>query len=187
MINTFVFDFFDVIRTDPSKSWMMQHKIKRTGKYSELFHKLDLGEIEQEDFLKSLSKFSNVAEKEIVQHYDNTDVVADSVIELIEKLKKNYKIGLLSNAPSKYLRGILNKHCHNDLFDVVVISSEVRLIKPSAEAFHHILNKLKSKPEETVFVDDNIDNVQAAEKLGIIGIHFENGQQLKVEKLTIII
>ncbi|HET9174191.1 MAG TPA: HAD family phosphatase [Candidatus Saccharimonadales bacterium] len=181
MITTIIFDFFDVIRTDPAKALFKQYGIERTGKYSQLFHRLDLGEIEQNEFFTSLSKLSGVDEIKIIEHYADTYVANDNLLILIEDLKKNYKIGLLSNSPRTYLRDILKKHDLEKLFDEVVISSEINLLKPSPEAFNYTLKKLNSSPAETIFIDDTVQNVEAAQKLGIGGIHFKSVTQLKTE------
>jgi HAD superfamily hydrolase (TIGR01509 family) len=179
MFTTIIFDFFDVIRTDPSKAWLKQNGIERTAQYDKLFKRLDLGEIVQEEFINTLSKYSGMTEEAINSYYDSTELIDEATIHLIKRLKPHYKIGLLSNAPSKYLRNILKKHSHEGLFDKIVISGEVKLVKPSSEVFHHILEKLESKPQETIFIDDNIKNVRAAEELGITGVQFINGSQLE--------
>jgi putative hydrolase of the HAD superfamily len=58
-----------------------------------------------------------------------------------------------------------------ELFDGVVISGEVGMRKPNAEIFHHALELLDLRPEECAFIDDIADNIQAAERLGIVGVH----------------
>jgi HAD superfamily hydrolase (TIGR01509 family) len=188
MFTAIIFDFFDVIRTDPTNKWLNQNGIKKSGNYAKLCMDLDMGKIHMDEFFKTLSDYSGLSERSIIEHYENTEVVDEITLQLVEGLKQKYKIGLLSNAPSKYLRNLLLEHSHDDLFDEVVISAEVKLAKPSSEAFNHIMRRLKSKPNQTIFVDDNIENVNAAEKLGITGIHFKSGAQLKSElkKLKVI-
>jgi 2-haloacid dehalogenase len=68
-----------------------------------------------------------------------------------------------------------------DWFDGMVISGEVRMIKPDPRIFAHVLEKFGLVPGETVFVDDNAENVRAAEAAGFIGIVFENPEQLREE------
>lgn len=58
-----------------------------------------------------------------------------------------------------------------DLFDAVVISSEVGLRKPDERIFRHALGLLGLDAAECVFIDDIAHNVRAAEALGIRGIH----------------
>ncbi|TDB95318.1 HAD family phosphatase [Actinomadura sp. 7K534] len=58
-----------------------------------------------------------------------------------------------------------------DLFDAVVISSEVGMRKPDERIFRHALEMLGAEPAECVFIDDIEHNIRAAERLGIRGIH----------------
>ncbi len=58
-----------------------------------------------------------------------------------------------------------------DIFDQVVISSEVRLRKPDPAIFRHALDLLGLEAAECAFVDDIRPNVEAAERLGITGVH----------------
>jgi putative hydrolase of the HAD superfamily len=59
-----------------------------------------------------------------------------------------------------------------ELFDAVVISSEVRLRKPDPAIFHHAVELLGLRPDECAFIDDIEHNVRAAEELGITGVHY---------------
>lgn len=52
-------------------------------------------------------------------------------------------------------------------FKKVFISSEIGLRKPDAEAFHYILNEIAIAPEEMLFFDDSLENIEGADKLGI--------------------
>jgi putative hydrolase of the HAD superfamily len=67
-----------------------------------------------------------------------------------------------------------NEYPHDlfaDLFDAVVISSEVGMRKPDERIFRHALELLGTDPAECVFIDDIEHNIRAAERLGIRGIH----------------
>ena len=59
----------------------------------------------------------------------------------------------------------------DQMFDAVVISGEVGMRKPEPEIFAHVLELLDVRAEETVFVDDLRPNVEAAEALGLVGVH----------------
>jgi putative hydrolase of the HAD superfamily len=58
-----------------------------------------------------------------------------------------------------------------DLFDAVVISSEVGMRKPEERIFLHALAGLGLEPQQCVFIDDIEANVAAAQALGMIGLH----------------
>jgi putative hydrolase of the HAD superfamily len=64
-----------------------------------------------------------------------------------------------------------------ELFDAVVISSEVGMRKPDARIFHHAAGSLGLAPGECVFVDDIEHNIRAAEAVGMIGVHHVTPEQ----------
>ena len=105
------------------------------------------------------------------------DGVDPSIISFIKELKGSYKTALLSNAWS--LTRMYLKEYYNvlDLFDEVIISSEVKLAKPDPAIYQKMLNLLHIQPEEAIFVDDMQVNVDAANALGIRGVHFKSSAQ----------
>jgi FMN phosphatase YigB (HAD superfamily) len=74
--------------------------------------------------------------------------------------------GLLSNSWG----GEYPRHMFADLFDVVVISSEVGMRKPEPQIFLHAAELLGLSPQACVFIDDIEANIDAAEQVGFTGI-----------------
>jgi epoxide hydrolase-like predicted phosphatase len=92
--------------------------------------------------------------------------------KLIKELKaKGYKIYALSNMSKEYIE-FLRKLPVFECFDAQVISSEVGLGKPDRKFYEHLLTHCELNPAETIFIDDRKDNVEAAEELGIVPVHF---------------
>jgi epoxide hydrolase-like predicted phosphatase len=89
-------------------------------------------------------------------------------------LHSSYKTGLLSNAFSTLRSYITQVWQFADAFDDMVISAEVGMVKPEARIFHLALARLKVEPEAAVFVDDFLENVEAARALGMQGVHFQD-------------
>ena len=67
------------------------------------------------------------------------------------------------------------------LIDKIVVSGEVKQLKPNPEIFHTLLNTFNLKAEESLFIDDNLKNVEGAKAVGINAIRFENSEKLKEE------
>lgn len=103
------------------------------------------------------------------------------LIEIIKKLKENYKIALLSNNISA-MREDLDRYSITDLFDEIIISAEVGFQKPQPEIFEILFKKLGVESSEVVFVDDSKSSLFGAEKIGYIPILFTDNENLK-EKL----
>lgn len=86
----------------------------------------------------------------------------------LRKIKDSgLRTGLVSNSwGNDYPR-----HLWDELFDVVVISAEVGLRKPDERIFRHALDELGLRPQDCVFIDDIEYNIQAAEAMGMVGLH----------------
>lgn len=180
MTKTIIFDFFDVIRTDSYKGWLARRGQLLEGEYLEVNRKMDRGEIDVRGFMEHLSRLTGHSIEQIEEDMEAATKIDYDVLMLIETLRsKGYPIGLLSNAPSEFIRDIFAQHDLERYFDTIVISSEVGLIKPEPEIFHYILEEMSARPEEAVFVDDNPHNVKAAETLGIAGIIFKDALTLQ--------
>ncbi|HEX7395135.1 MAG TPA: HAD family phosphatase [Anaerolineaceae bacterium] len=117
----------------------------------------------------------------------SSDRVDEELIDFIQSLRQNYKIGLLSNAfidarpsLSKRFPGLLN------VFDEVVFSYEVKIAKPDPRIYSLMLDKLGLEPENAIFVDDFRDNVEAAHALGIHAIQFRNSRQARQAVLEVL-
>ena len=95
-----------------------------------------------------------------------------------------YRVALLSNMPGDHQRH-LDIHC--DWFPTFhhrTFSGPLKCAKPNPEIYHHTLDGLGVKADETVFIDDNTDNIAAARALGLHSIHFKNAQQAAAEIKT---
>lgn len=180
-----VFDFFDVIGGDPFKRWLKVNGFERAGEFEESSRLVDIGHISEHEFYQRLSELSGKTVKSVEEAFAEAKFIDKEVVELVEKLSKNYKTGLLSNSSSEYLRPILEQHDLARLFDEIVISSEVGIVKPTEEIFHHVLQKLGVKPENTLFIDDSPRNVAAAASLGIQAIPFRHAKGLKQDLLKL--
>lgn len=98
--------------------------------------------------------------------------------------KNNYKLGLVTNTSGVVLRrneleffGFYLR----DLFDTVVVSSEVHTLKPEKEIYLLTLERLNSVPEKTIFIDDSSRYLEGTEKLGITTIKYTNLEQLLLD------
>ncbi len=102
------------------------------------------------------------------------------IIDVVKKLKENYKLGVLSNNVEEWMEKIRGMIDLKGLFDVVISSHKVGMAKPHKDFFMLCLEKLGNlKPEECLFVDDRDKNIEAAKEIGFNAIKFENPEQLK--------
>jgi epoxide hydrolase-like predicted phosphatase len=100
------------------------------------------------------------------------------MVDLVRRLHGRYRTGLLSNTSARDPQQLLGRHDLQGLFDVVVFSAAVGLVKPDPAIYRLALDRLGTAPQATVFVDDYGPNVQAAAGLGIQAIHFVGYEEL---------
>ncbi len=115
---------------------------------------------------------------EIEREYLDTHLTIDQeFLELAVKFKSRCKMALLSNDVAEWSTYLRQKHGLNEIFDEVIISGDVGLRKPDKKIFNLLLERIKSSPENCLFVDDNLHNLTAASELGIRTIRFVRGEE----------
>ncbi|MBS1842331.1 MAG: HAD family phosphatase [Acidobacteria bacterium] len=102
---------------------------------------------------------------------------------LFESLRKNFRLGLLSNTDSIHVAHLEATYDFFRFFpkSARTYSCSVGSSKPSPLIFRDALKALRSKAEESVFIDDIRDYVEAARTLGMKGIHYQDPVQLRQE------
>ena len=103
-------------------------------------------------------------------------------VKLFTDLSKKYSLWLLSNTNPKHIQDeIEKKYLFPSLVDGAIYSFDVGCRKPDKEIYDILLKNSKSKPNECVFIDDLIENVHAAQLLGIKGIHYKDQSNLIID------
>ena len=101
--------------------------------------------------------------------------------ELIKSLKENGfpVIYGLTNWSAETFPPVREKYEIFSLIDHIVCSGEEKLLKPDPKIYQTLLERYNLKPEESVFIDDNINNVKGAIDMGMKSIRFVNAEQLQ--------
>lgn len=105
----------------------------------------------------------------------------DENVKLLPELKKNNRLYILSNFHEEAFNYITNKYSFFELFDGMVVSYEVKLIKPERKIYEILLSRYSLVPQDTIFVDDTEENIKAAQELGINGLLYKS--ELSLEDL----
>lgn len=135
-----------------------------------------VGEVSEEEHWQNVMKVLKLPAAEYPRVRDEFfagDVIDRNILNLLRSIKPKYKTGLISNAWSG-LRAYIEREKFDDAFHHMVVSAEVKAVKPDPKIYRIALERLQVKPNEAVFVDDLIENIEACEKLGMKGIHFRN-------------
>jgi len=129
------------------------------------------GEIKNDSELESFIRKETGKEipvKEIFELIIKSQAIPNENIELVKKLKKSYKIGILSNNAKEWVAEVLKRRKIEDLFDSVIVSSEVCSRKPDPIIYFEALKSLVVKPDEAIFVADELsEDLVTASGLGM--------------------
>lgn len=106
------------------------------------------------------------------------DRMDTELIAWLDNIRPQYKTALLSNAwPEARVTVRKNYPGSLNVFDLVIFSAEVQLAKPEEKIYRLVCQRLGVRPEEAVFVDDVLENVEGARKIGMLGVRFLNPHQ----------
>jgi len=112
------------------------------------------------------------------RRYHADEAINHDVVNLLRRFYGRYQLAVLSNNPPG-----LDQWLHDwgirDLFDVVFCSGDEGLVKPDAASYQAVLQRLRVRPEEAVFIDDTLDHVLAARRLGLRGVLFTTAEALE--------
>ena len=91
---------------------------------------------------------------------------------------------ILSNMGDNVLENMKREFDWLRRFDVLVWSFQLRMAKPDPAIYLHLLKELDTRPEETLFLDDRLVNVEAAQALNIVAIQFSTVDRLREDLIA---
>lgn len=159
-------------------------------KFAELYYKnyhlheqLEKDEISVEDFTNTMLNWLNhkVTAEEFYHIYSDMFSPNKEVIELLPKLKLNYKLFLLSNTNYIHQKYGWQQYEFLKYFDKLLLSQELKTRKPEQTIFKKAQEIIGCKPAELFFTDDVAEYVEAAKKSGWDAVQFTGFDSLQTE------
>lgn len=187
MIKAIIFDCFGVLLQREGHEFYKTVKNKETQKQiNKLEIQADLGEISEDEFNEQVAELTHTTPAKVqaeTSKYDRNQ----ELLNFIHEMRENkYKISVLTNVSKDTISRFFTSDEQRNLFDDVVISSEVGLVKPDAEIFTLAARRLALSPGECVFVDDTAANCRAAAEAGIQAVaYMGNTHTIKTLKMLI--
>jgi HAD superfamily hydrolase (TIGR01509 family) len=177
MITTLIFDCFGVICDHVIGGWYHANRLEKgfpDENIKNVLHKFDLGEFSEDDIVDYFSKYDGVnsTKEELREQIDSYLNINLPLTKIIKELRnKKFKTVLLSNANASFFERKLYPTYPEfvKLFDKIIISSEVKMVKPNKNIFEYALQKIASQPSESLFIDDSSANVDGAIACGMHG------------------
>lgn len=184
-IKAVIFDCFGVLVASSEES-LFDVFPQHSEKLAKLHRDANIGLVDKKGFLVGIKQITGMSIKEqTLHHYCNVDSrdVNKSALDWASQLKDSgkFKLGLLSNVGRGWLDNFLKINSVKGLFDVEILSGEVRMMKPDPKIFLHMAARLKVKPSECIMIDDREDYIEGALLAGMQGIIFRSTKQAKSE------
>ncbi|MFO7923716.1 MAG: HAD family phosphatase [Bacteroidales bacterium] len=153
------------------------------------FHLYETGRISSREFRDELRKHAgrDIPDKDIDRAWTAMLVdMHEENIRIIEKLKRLYRLFLLSNTNAIHIETLLDSKEKGEgfsrlteLFEKLYYSHEVKMRKPDREIFDHVLKDAGLKAENVLFIDDSVHNVEAARTAGLQAYHHKANTSLR--------
>jgi putative hydrolase of the HAD superfamily len=105
----------------------------------------------------------------------------DTVALLRSLHRRGIPLYCLSDMPVSVYAHVRLRHEFWDAFSGIIISGEVKMMKPEREVFEHLLTRFKLDPRQTVFIDDLPLNIEGARAVGLHAIQFRDAAQCAQE------
>ena len=182
MIRALIFDCFGVLYVDPLGELEGQVGADRRAAFQDIQRAYQYGYSDTADYVEQLSEVTGLSSAKLTSLMTGQHTRNDELLRAIQSLKRQYKIGLLSNIG----RGMLNElfgDKEKALFDTMVLSSEESIAKPDPQIFRLVADRLGCATHECVMIDDSKTNCQAAVSVGMAAILYEHTKQC-LEELT---
>lgn len=183
MIKAVIFDFYSVLAirdTGPFREAYFPNDPDKIAQSKKLRDRLGKGLIGYDDFISGLAKIAGVDEETVLKYTEEYEPNSELLKYIKTSLKPKYKLGIISNAGDDRITQILGQP-NSQLFDDIVLSYKVGIIKPEAQIYEMSAKNLGVKAEECVFVDDILSYCQGAENTGMNTIWYQDFKQMKVE------
>ena len=105
----------------------------------------------------------------------------DGIESIVRSLGEEYRLAILSNTNPIHFGHIKKKYAVIELFEHIILSYEIGVMKPAALAYEKLIAATSKSPLKHLFIDDRIENITAAQEIGIDGIHYRSVDNLRRE------
>ena len=170
----------DIFKNDDERKYFLTEVCSNEWNF-----KQDAGRTIEEAESELIPKFPHY-EKEIrmynKNHHDMIRGTFELTIKVFKNLKKlNYECYVLSNWSAETFLGMTDDYPFLQLFNGLLISGEDKLVKPDVAIYKLAINRFNLIPNETVFIDDKLENINAAQKLNFNTIHLTDPKNIELE------
>lgn len=198
-IENIIFDFGGVL-IDWNPRYLYRNHFHSESEMEYFLHAIctDEWNIEQ-DRGRTLAEGTTILQDKFPEHhdliqlyYDGWEVMLKSdipeTVAILHKVKEKYNLYGLTNWSAETFPIAYERYSFFKEFKGIVVSGEEKMIKPDKRIFHLLFDRYHVNPEHSVFIDDNLKNIEAAKEIGLHSIHFQTPSQLvkEFEKINVL-
>ena len=177
-----IFDLGDVLFTwSADTSTKVPAKLMKSILSSTIWMNYECGLLEQDVCYHQIAQQFSIPPFDVAEAFSQArDSLQPNhaMVSFIHDLNKQsqgaIKIYAMSNISKEDWAVLSTKMPDWSIFAQVFTSGHAGMRKPDSEFYNHVLREIKQSPEETLFIDDKLENVQAAKSLGIESLVFNN-------------
>jgi HAD superfamily hydrolase (TIGR01509 family) len=182
-----VFDFFGVISSEVVPVWLAKYlsAADAASVRATIIRAADRGDLSQDELFSELAELTRVPPAQIEREWQSYAHIDERMVDLIRAFAATCKLGLITNAPSPFVRGLLDRHALEGLFDAITVSSEIGLVKPDREIYERSLALLAVNAADALMIDDQAQNIAGAIAAGMDGVLFRSYEELSSALLSL--
>lgn len=146
----------------------------------------------QQDAGRSLAEATELLQakhpdhKEMIGHYYSRweEMLGGTIkenVRVLKLLKPRFPIYGLTNWSAETITIAYERYDFFELLNAIVVSGDEKLIKPDPKLYQILLDRYKLKADESLFIDDNLKNIETAQKMGFQTIHLTENTNLEKE------
>jgi putative hydrolase of the HAD superfamily len=189
MIDTIIFDFGDIFINLDKEATPLALKNLGLKEWNSNLDALNLdfekGKISETEFILGFQNYIPNASIHQIREAWNAILLDFPLyrLEFLQMLSQKYRLFLLSNTDSIHIErfqhraGISFYRDFYQCFEKVYFSFELGMRKPDSAIFEFVIKEHNLLPKNTLFVDDNLQNIESAEKLGLQVWHLQKGEE----------
>ena len=184
MIKAIIFDCFGVLYVDASRHFFehnVANYVQLRPQLDELLRACDRGFISQVELNHQVAELTQLPFDFVHQHIQGVHQRNDALLDYVQSLRPEYLVGMLSNIGRGSMDSFFSADDRSQLFDSVVLSGDVGIIKPDPAIYALMATQLGVLPEECIMVDDLMTNIDGAARVDMPGIVFSSNDQLRTD------
>lgn len=179
MIRGIIFDCFGVLYQGSIGHLYELAAPDRRADLANLAKSSDYGYISREEFLTQAAELIDKSMAEVAAIMQHDHIRNQAMVDYVRSFRPHYKVAMLSNIGRGVMSQLFTDVELDELFDEVVLSSDVGLTKPDPAIYQLTAKRLGLAPEECIMIDDLESNITGAKSANMQGIVFASTSMFK--------